>query len=285
MRATYEAHVARSCARRAFEPSVPAGGPRRGGQGQVPAPRRRGPGASGCSTTRARPSGRHRQRATRQRSPSGRSASPAPTGPRCASTSCGTTASAATWPTPPSSASGLPGGPTGRRGGSVARPLDRRLAGRARVSPTTTTAGPIDLYLPPDQREVLTADRRDIPRWRTTWLHQWLTANAARYDFHPYLKEPWHWEHRPGSASATLTLRPRRRPSRDAGAEGRQLIAAGPGAAAYWREPAAIRARREHRRAAHRRPGRFPGHPAGHRVGREQRPTSSTCSAGGRIPG
>ena len=46
MRATYEAHVTRSCARRSFEPSVPRSGPHRGGQGQVPAPRRGAPGAA-----------------------------------------------------------------------------------------------------------------------------------------------------------------------------------------------------------------------------------------------
>ena len=39
------------------------------------------------------------------------------------------------------------------------------------------------------------ADRADIPRWHGNWLCQWLAANAARYDFHPYQPEPWHWEH------------------------------------------------------------------------------------------
>jgi phosphatidylserine/phosphatidylglycerophosphate/cardiolipin synthase-like enzyme len=105
----------------------------------------------------------------------------------------------------------------------------------------------LDLFCRLTSGRVLTADRGDIPRWRTSWLHQWLTANAAHYDFHPYLKEPWHWEHRPGSASATTLVRPRPAAESDAeadgrqliaagpGAGGRQLIAAGPGAAAYWR--------------------------------------------------
>jgi phosphatidylserine/phosphatidylglycerophosphate/cardiolipin synthase-like enzyme len=129
---------------------------------------------------------------------------------------------------------GLPGGPTGDEaaqwlarwiGGWLAAPgFSNHNDGRAMDLYCRLTSG------------VLSADRRDIPRWRTTWLHQWLTANASRYDFHPYLKEPWHWEHRPGSASATL-VRPRPAAESDAEAEAetRQLIAAGPGAAAYWR--------------------------------------------------
>ena len=128
---------------------------------------------------------------------------------------------------------GLPGGPLGDEaaqwlahwiGGWLAAPgFSNHNDGRA-----------LDLFCRLTSGKVLTADRGDISRWRTSWLHQWLTANAARYDFHPYQKEPWHWEHRPGSASATLTL-PRPLAESDAEADGRQLIAAGPGAASYWR--------------------------------------------------
>lgn len=31
--------------------------------------------------------------------------------------------------------------------------------------------------------------------WRTTWLHQWLVANAQRFRFHPLASEEWHWDH------------------------------------------------------------------------------------------
>ena len=33
------------------------------------------------------------------------------------------------------------------------------------------------------------------PKQRSTPLHAWLVANAHRYGWHPYLPEPWHWEH------------------------------------------------------------------------------------------
>jgi hypothetical protein len=33
---------------------------------------------------------------------------------------------------------------------------------------------------------------------RRAWFHQWLTANAARFGFHPYRKEAWHWTYRGG---------------------------------------------------------------------------------------
>ena len=45
----------------------------------------------------------------------------------------------------------------------------------------------------------LAANRSDIPAWRSTWLHRWLTEHAAAYGFVPYLPEPWHWEYRPAS--------------------------------------------------------------------------------------
>ena len=129
---------------------------------------------------------------------------------------------------------GLPGGPVGDEAAQwLARWIGGWLAAPGFSNHNDGRA--LDLFCRLTSGRVLTADRGDIPRWRTSWLHQWLTANAAHYDFHPYLKEPWHWEHRPGSASATHALpRPASEAEADAGAPG-SLIAAGPGAAAYWR--------------------------------------------------
>ncbi|MEU0646040.1 D-alanyl-D-alanine carboxypeptidase family protein [Streptomyces umbrinus] len=36
-----------------------------------------------------------------------------------------------------------------------------------------------------------------LAAWRRSWLHRWLTGNAAAFGFQPYLREPWHWEYRP----------------------------------------------------------------------------------------
>ena len=91
----------------------------------------------------------------------------------------------------------------------------------------------VDLYCRLASGRVLSASRADIPHWHATWLHHWLTRNAARFDFHPYEREPWHWEHRPGPATATLTepVRPQQREAAEAEAA-ESVTAAGP--AAYW---------------------------------------------------
>jgi hypothetical protein len=34
------------------------------------------------------------------------------------------------------------------------------------------------------------------------WFHRWLVANAARFGFHPYHKEAWHWTYRRPAGSA-----------------------------------------------------------------------------------
>jgi phosphatidylserine/phosphatidylglycerophosphate/cardiolipin synthase-like enzyme len=132
--------------------------------------------------------------------------------------------------------SDLPGGPTGDEAAQwLARWIGGWLAAPGFSNHNDGRA--VDLFCNLSSGKVLTADRGDIPRWRTSWLHQWLTSNASRYDFHPYLKEPWHWEHRPGSALATM-IRPGEVADSEVAyseAEGRQLIAAGPGAASYWR--------------------------------------------------
>ena len=208
-----------------------------------------------------------------KRSPSARSASPAPIGRRCTSTGCGMTASPATWPTPPSSA---PACPAARWVTEAAQWLARWIGGwlAAPGFSNHNDGRALDLFCRLTSGRVLTADRADIPRWQTSWLHQWLTANAARYDFHPYQKEPWHWEHRPGSASATQVLpraRGRSRVRRRSPRAG-PLIAGGTGSRGLLAQPAAFRTRGKHRRAAHRRARRLPGHPAGHRVSRGQHP-------------
>jgi len=56
----------------------------------------------------------------------------------------------------------------------------------------------IDLACRLARGTTLTAKREHIPRWHASWLHDWLTENAASYSFQPYLPEPWHWEHCPG---------------------------------------------------------------------------------------
>lgn len=39
-------------------------------------------------------------------------------------------------------------------------------------------------------------------KWRASWFHAWLTANAGRFGFRPIATEEWHWEYRP-TQSAT----------------------------------------------------------------------------------
>ncbi len=46
------------------------------------------------------------------------------------------------------------------------------------------------------------SDDASRERWRDTWFHRWLIANAAMHDFKPIPTEEWHWEYRPRSASA-----------------------------------------------------------------------------------
>jgi len=65
----------------------------------------------------------------------------------------------------------------------------------------------VDLYAAMAGR-TLGASSSHIPAWRASWLHRWLTGNAARYRFHPYEKEPWHWEHASGSIRSTRPAAP-----------------------------------------------------------------------------
>lgn len=34
-----------------------------------------------------------------------------------------------------------------------------------------------------------------MERWRASWFHQWLVANASGYGFEPYTGEAWHWNY------------------------------------------------------------------------------------------
>ena len=40
----------------------------------------------------------------------------------------------------------------------------------------------------------------NVGRLRTLPAYKWLTANAQRFGFYPYTREPWHWEYNPPSA-------------------------------------------------------------------------------------
>jgi hypothetical protein len=45
-------------------------------------------------------------------------------------------------------------------------------------------------------------DRAAVQKWRATWFFAWLQANAARFQFEEYTREPWHWTYR-GKAGIT----------------------------------------------------------------------------------
>jgi hypothetical protein len=40
-----------------------------------------------------------------------------------------------------------------------------------------------------------------LAAWRRSWLHSWLTQNAASFGFQPYAREPWHWVFRSAGVS------------------------------------------------------------------------------------
>ena len=50
------------------------------------------------------------------------------------------------------------------------------------------------------------ANREYTRAWRTTWLWDWLVANAATYNFYQntQIDEPWHWVYRPSSTGLSL---------------------------------------------------------------------------------
>ena len=233
MRATYEAHVARSCRWRAFEPSVPEADLAEVAKGKylrrdaaALATRMlddarealRQAKAAGDAGSARHPLVRHLQRL-----PVG--VAPVPAVERPLRRLHGRHRPEARRPA---------GRPDGRRGRPVARPLDRRLAGRSGVLQPQRRPGDRPV-LPPDQRQG--AHRR--PRGHPP-LADHLAAPMARRERRA-LRLPSVPEgavalgapsgigvRHPGPPRAR---RPRRTPEPKAG----QLIAAGPGAAAYWR--------------------------------------------------
>jgi phosphatidylserine/phosphatidylglycerophosphate/cardiolipin synthase-like enzyme len=115
----------------------------------------------------------------------------------------------------------LPGGPTSPEAARwLARWIHRWLGAPGFSNHNAGRA--IDLACRLTDRR-LSANRSDIPRWRTTWLHGWLAANAGRYGFTPYAPEPWHWEHLGGPTARTVVT-----------TEGEAPGAPASGPAAYW---------------------------------------------------
>lgn len=48
----------------------------------------------------------------------------------------------------------------------------------------------------PKQGQLInTSAKPSIERWRASWLHRWLVANAPAYGFEAYAFEPWHWNY------------------------------------------------------------------------------------------
>src|SRR5215472_14390975 len=202
MRATYEAHVARSCKFRAFQPSVPDADLTEVAKGK--SLRRDAAPLAMRMLDDAR-------EALRQAQAAGDAEALAPRSFGVSSAYRSALRQYRLWndrfggymADTSQKRARLPGGPAGEEAAQwLARWIGGWLAAPGFSNHNDGRA--IDLFCRLTSGKVLTADRGDIPRWRTSWLHQWLTANASRYDFHPYLKEPWHWEHHPGSAAATL---------------------------------------------------------------------------------
>jgi len=237
IRATYEAHVARSCRRRAFQPSVP-----QADLAEVAKDKYLRRDAAPLATRMlddAREALHHAQAAGDQEALATRSFGISSAyrsalrqyhlwNDRFAGYLTDTIEQRAT----------KPGGPLGQEAAQwLAGWIGTWLAAPGFSNHNNGRA--IDLFCRLTSGRVLSANRSDIPRWHTTWLHQWLVANAAHYDFQPYRTEPWHWEHRPGSASAALAAAPQHvvheavdAPPGDAGAE---AVSGGLGPAAYWR--------------------------------------------------
>lgn len=51
------------------------------------------------------------------------------------------------------------------------------------------------------------SDNASRARWRGTWFHKWLKANASAFGFQPLATEEWHWEFRPKAGSAAPSSR------------------------------------------------------------------------------
>jgi hypothetical protein len=195
MRATYQAHVARSCTRRAFQPSIPA--TRLAAVSKKQVLRRDAAPLAIRMLDDART-------ALRQAQQAGDPTALAVRGFGISSGYRSATRQYGLWNSRfPGYFEGtkrqraeLPGGPTGPRAAAwLAAWIGKWLAAPGFSNHNDGRA--IDLYCQLSGA-TLSANRSDIPRWRNSWLHGWLVANAHRYQFRPYSAEPWHWEHRPG---------------------------------------------------------------------------------------
>jgi phosphatidylserine/phosphatidylglycerophosphate/cardiolipin synthase-like enzyme len=234
MRATYEAHVARSCARRAFEPSVPDAE-----LTDVAKDKYLRHDAARLATRMLREA----RNALREAQAAGDAEALAVDSFGISSAYRSALRQYRLWH---SRFSGyladtahqraeLPGGPMGYQAAQwLAGWIGTWLAAPGFSNHNDGRA--IDLYCRLASGRVLSASRADIPHWHTTWLHRWLARNAARFDFHPYEKEPWHWEHRPGAATGTLTEpgRPEQRGAADGSADAAEAGPTAAGPAAYW---------------------------------------------------
>ncbi len=69
----------------------------------------------------------------------------------------------------------------------------------------------IDFWQERRKGHYIANDSREKPRerWRSTWFHGWLKANAATHGFKPIATEEWHWEYRRGAT----TIAPERGPA------------------------------------------------------------------------
>jgi len=45
-------------------------------------------------------------------------------------------------------------------------------------------------------KETLGSLKSQNARWKKSWLHQWLVANAATYNYEPLSTEAFHWSHK-----------------------------------------------------------------------------------------
>jgi len=233
MRATYEAHVARSCARRTFEPSVPDAE-----LTEVARDKYLRHDAARLATRMLSEA----RSALREAQAAGDADALAVDSFGISSAYRSAVRQYRLWHTrfggyladTAQQRAELPGGPLGYQAAQwLAGWIGTWLAAPGFSNHNDGRA--IDLYCRLASGRVLSASRADIPHWHATWLHRWLTRNAARFDFHPYEREPWHWEHRPVPATSTLTgpARPQQRGAAEATTEAAEALTAS-GPAAYW---------------------------------------------------
>ncbi len=60
----------------------------------------------------------------------------------------------------------------------------------------------IDFYLSGSNSSSNVASQRKLP------VYRWLVANAERFGFYPYPKEPWHWEYNPPDPQVNMSIAP-----------------------------------------------------------------------------